>query len=94
MFSIKVDVPSELSIPLSVLGYNSEKLTEEMKHLLSVYLFKQNILSLGQAAMLSDLHLWDFIRLLNKHGIPIAECDENDITHEINTVEALLNDDK
>jgi hypothetical protein len=43
MFSIKLDVPSELSIPLSVSGYNREKLTKEAKHLLAVSLFKRKL---------------------------------------------------
>ena len=49
MLSITLDVPSELSTPLSISGYNQEKLTEEAKRLLAVSLFERNILSLGQA---------------------------------------------
>lgn len=90
MFSIKLDVPSELSIPLSVSGYNREKLTEELKHLLAISLFKRNALSLGQAAKLAELHLWDFLQLLNQHGIAIAEYDDEEIQQELKTVESLL----
>ena len=57
MLSITLDVPSELSTPLSISGYNQEKLTEEAKRLLAISLFERNILSLGQAAKLAELHL-------------------------------------
>ena len=90
MFSIKLDVPSELSTPLSISGYNREKLTEEVKHLLAVLMFKRNALSLGQAAKLAELHLWDFIQLLNQHGTPIAEFDDEEIQTELKTVDSLL----
>lgn len=90
MFSIKLDVPNELSTPLSLLGYNREKLTEEIRHLLAVSLFKRNALSLGQASKLAELHLWDFIQLLNQHDIPIAEFDDEEIKTELKTVESLL----
>ncbi len=90
MFSIKLDVPSELSIPLSVSGYNRDKLTEELKHLLAISLFKRNALSLGQAAKLAELHLWDFLQLLNQHGIPIVEYDDEEIQQELKTVKSLL----
>lgn len=90
MFSIKLDVPNELSTPLSLLGYNREKLTEEIRHLLAVSLFKRNALSLGQASKLTELHLWDFIQLLNQQGIPIAEFDDEEIKTELKTVESLL----
>ncbi len=90
MFSIKLDVPSELSTPLSLSGYNREKLTEEVRHLLAVSLFKRNALSLGQAAKLAELHLWDFIQLLNQHGIPIAEFDDDEIQIELENSKTLL----
>lgn len=90
MFSIKLDVPSELSTPLSISGYSREKLTEEVKHLLAISLFKRNALSLGQAAQLAGLHLWDFILLLNQHGIPIAEFDDEEIQTELKNVDSLL----
>ena len=89
MFSIILDVPSELSTPLSISGYNREKLTEEAKRLLAISLFERNILSLGQAAKLAELHLWDFIQLLSQQGIPIAEYDDEEIQQELKTVKCL-----
>ncbi len=89
MLSITLDVPSELSTPLSISGYNQEKLTEETKRLLALSLFERNILSLGQAAKLAELHLWDFIRLLSQENIPIAEYDDEEIQQELKAVECL-----
>lgn len=90
MFSIKFDVPSELTTALTLLGYNREKLTQELKHLLAISLFKRNALSLGQAAKLAELYLWDFIQLLNQHEIPVAEFDDEEIQNELKNVESLL----
>ena len=36
---IILDLPSELAIPLSVAGYDGEKLTEEVKQLLAISTF-------------------------------------------------------
>ena len=90
MLSITLDVPSELSTPLSISGYNREKLTEETKQLLAISLFERNILSLGQAAKLAELHLWDFIQILSQQGIPIAEYDDEEIQQELKTVACLI----
>ena len=90
MFSIKLDVPNELSTPLSISGYNREKLTEETKRLLAISLFERNILSLGQAAKLAELCLWDFIQILNQRDIPIAEYDDEEIQQELKTVACLI----
>ena len=89
MLSITLDVPNELSTPLSISGYNQEKLTEEAKRLLAISLFERNILSLGQAAKLAELHLWDFIRLLSREDIPIAEYDDEEIQQELKAVACL-----
>ncbi|MCE2414503.1 UPF0175 family protein [Candidatus Poribacteria bacterium] len=94
MLSITLDVPSELSTPLSISGYNREKLTEEAKQVLAVSLFKRNILSLGQAAKLAELHLWDFIQILSQRGIPIAEYDDEEIQQELKTVACLTQQTK
>ena len=94
MLSITLDVPSELSTPLSISGYNREKLTEEAKQLLAISLFERNILSLGQAARLAELHLWDFIRILSQRDIPIAEYDDEEIQQELKTVTCLTQQTK
>ncbi len=94
MLSITLDVPSELSTPLSISGYNREKLTEEAKQVLAVSLFERNILSLGQAAKLAELRLWDFIQILNQRGIPIAEYDDEEIQQELKTVACLTQQTK
>lgn len=86
---ITLYLPSELAILLSVAGYDGEKLTEEAKRLLTVALFQRNVLSLGQAAKLSEMHLWDFIQLLSQQDIPIAEYDDEEIRQELESVECL-----
>ncbi len=90
MLSITLDVPKEISVPLSVSGYNSEKLTKEARELIAVSFFERNILSLGQAAKIAELHLWDFIQLLNQRKIPIAEYEDEEIKQALSTVETLL----
>jgi predicted HTH domain antitoxin len=94
MLSITLDVPSELSTPLSISGYNREKLTEEAKQLLAISLFERNVLSLGQSAKLAELHLWDFIQILSQRDISIAEYDDEEIQQELKTVACLTQQTK
>ena len=94
MLSITLDVPSELSTPLSISGYNREKLTEEAKQLLAISLFERNVLSLGQSAKLAELHLWDFIQILSQRGISMAEYDDEEIQQELKTVSCLTQQTK
>lgn len=63
--AITLYLPSELAIPLSITGYDGGKLTEEAKRLLAVALFQRNVLALGQAAKLAEMHLWNFIQFLS-----------------------------
>ena len=94
MLSITLDVPSELSTPLSISGYNREKLTEEAKQLLAISLFERNVLSLGQSAKLAELHLWDFIQILSQRDISMAEYDDEEIQQELKTVACLTQQTK
>ena len=87
--NLTLDLPEELAIPLSVAGYDVEKLTEEAKRLLAVTLFQRHTLSLGQAAKLAEMHLWDFIQLLSQQGITIAEYDDAEIQQELESAEWL-----
>ena len=50
---------------------------------------RRNVLSLGQAAKLAEMHLWDFIQLLSQQGIPIAEYDDEEIQQELESAEWL-----
>ena len=86
--TIIIPRPSELAIPLSVAGYDGEKLTEAVKQLLASALFQRNVLSLAQAAKLAEMHLSDFIQLLSQQDIPIAEYDE-EIQQELESAEWL-----
>ena len=61
---------------------------------LAISLFERNILSLGQAAKLAELHLWDFIQILSQRDIPIAEYDDDEIQQELKTVTCLTQQTK
>ena len=86
---ITLDLPNELAIPFSVAGYDGEKLTEEVKQLLAVTFFQRNVLSLGQAAQLAEMHLWDFIQFLSQQGLSVAEYDDEEIQQELESAEWL-----
>ena len=68
--------------------------TEAAKQSLAISLFEGNILSLGQAAKLAELHLWDFIQILNERDIPIADYDDEEIQQELKTVKCLTQQTK
>ena len=87
--NLTLDLPQELSIPLSVAGYDGQRLTKEAKRSLAITLFQRRALSLGQAAKLADMHLWNFIQLLSHQGISIAEYDDEEIQQELENAEWL-----
>ena len=62
--------------------------------MLAISLFERNILSLGQAAKLAELHLWDFIQILSQQDIPIAEYDDEEIQQELKTIACLIQQTK
>jgi predicted HTH domain antitoxin len=75
--------PDELEAALKAAGYTPERISEEAMASLAADLFERRILSLGQAACLAKMNLWNFIPFPGKRGIAIAEYDEAEVEKEL-----------
>ena len=57
---LTLDWPDNLAAALKAAGYTPERLSEEAMASLAADLFQRHVLSLGQAACLARMNLWDF----------------------------------
>ncbi len=83
--TLTVELPEELETTLKIAGYTPEQLSIEARRSLAVTLFVRKVLSLGQAARLAGMSLWDFIPFLGTQGIPLADYDEAEADNEVET---------
>lgn len=94
MQTLSLSLPNELENALSAAGYTKKGLEEEARHYLAAALFSQKVLSLGQAARLARMNLWDFIPFLGSQGIAVADYDDAETEKELEAVEWLLKETK
>lgn len=76
---ISIDLPENV---LLATGQSKEEFVREAKFLLALKLFELGRLSSGQAAKLCDMQRIDFLLLLGKMGIAIADLDEAEMERE------------
>ena len=89
MATLTIELPQELESTLRAAGYTPERLSEETRRSLAIALFARKVLSLEQAARLSDMSQWEFIPFLGEHGIPVADYDQEEVKRETETAQWL-----
>ncbi len=92
--ALTVDLPEELETTLKIAGYTPEQLSTEARRSLAVTLFTRKVLSLGQAARLAGMSLWDFIPFLGTQGIPLADYDDAEADNEVETARWIAGNPK
>ncbi|MDR2571477.1 MAG: UPF0175 family protein [Oscillospiraceae bacterium] len=78
-----------ISIPDSVIlstRQSSVQFETEAKIAIAIKFYKDERLSLGQAAELADLNEFEFSKLLGQYGVSIFRFEENEVTELENEV--------
>ncbi|MBM4038722.1 MAG: UPF0175 family protein [Planctomycetes bacterium] len=87
--TVTLELPDGVRAALGAAGYTPERLSEEARQQLAARLFARKVLSLGKAAELAGMSLWDFIPLLGDLGIAVADYDEDESRKEMEGAEWL-----
>ncbi len=75
-----------LNIPDSVLvsrAVSVEEIKKESRFVLASHLFQKGWLSSGMAAEMCEMNRVDFLLMLGRSGIPIADLDGEELDREI-----------
>lgn len=80
--TLTIMVPGDVESSLKIAGYNEERLTIEARQSLAASLFSQKVLTLGQAAQLAGMPIWEFIPYLGTKGIAVVDYDKDEIDNE------------
>lgn len=91
---LPAEVPDDVQAALRAAGYTWERVSREALQHFAALLYGRKALSLGQAARLAGMSLWDFIPFLGEHGIPVADYDEEETVVELETARWLSSPQK
>ena len=86
---VTIELPEDLEAALRVAGYGPQRLSREAASSLAASLFARGVLSLGKAARMAEMSLWDFIPYLGAQGIAVAEYDEEEARKEVEAAQWL-----
>ena len=81
--TVQIEIPDRLQAALGAVGYGPERLLAEAGAYVASGLFARKALSLGQAAELAGMTLWEFIPFLSAQGIPVRDDEDSEIQAEI-----------
>jgi predicted HTH domain antitoxin len=84
-----IKLPEDIYQTLSSHGFDRETLSKEMRKLLALKCYRENILSLEKSVDLSGLSMWEFIEFLSDNGVPVIDYDEEEISREITSVKEI-----
>lgn len=80
--TVIIKVPKDIESSLKIAGYHEDLLIKEARQSLAASLFSKRVLSLGQAAQMAGMSLWEFIPYLGIKGIAVIDHDSDEIENE------------
>ena len=86
---LETTVPEGVYNSLLAHGWSKERLTDQLRHLLAMVLFRNRTLSLGKAAQLAGLSRGEFIDLLGANDIPVINYSDESLAEELNSVDKM-----
>lgn len=87
--TVEIGFSPEVFVAMEMIGLEGEKLAKEMKKAMAIDLFKRGLLSIGKAAELAEICLSDFMDLLVRNGVAVAEYTVEDLEKDLETFERL-----
>ena len=87
--TLEISFSQDLFVAMEMVGLKGENLKARMKMATAIDLFKQGLLSLGKASELAAVPLADFIELLAKQGLPVAEYTDEEYRKDQSALSGL-----
>ena len=88
--TVEIGFSPEVFVAIEMIGLEGEELAKEMKKATAIDLFKRGLLSIGKAAELAEICLSDFMDLLVKDGVAVAEYTVKDSEKDLETFERIV----
>ncbi len=90
--TFEATIPEDVYRTLQAQGLHREALAEQSVRLLALRFYQEHVLSLGKAAKLAGMTLWDFTAFLSRNHVPVIDLDADELAAEFAAVEGLAAD--
>jgi predicted HTH domain antitoxin len=92
MVQVETFIPGDVYLTLQAQGLHRSVLAEESAHLLALHFYQDHVLSLGKAAKLAGMNLWDFTAYLSQNNVAVVDLDADELAAEFAAVAQLSNE--
>jgi predicted HTH domain antitoxin len=86
---LETQVPEDVYLTLRARGLFREALAAESRRLLALRYYQDRVLSLGKAARLAGMSLWQFTELLSDNDVPVIDYTDEELEAEFAAVDDL-----
>lgn len=89
LVEVETFIPDDVYLTLQAQGLHRSDLARESLRLLALHFYQNHTLSLGKAAKLANMDLWDFTAYLSDNNVPVIDLDDDELAAEFNTAAQL-----
>lgn len=89
MIEVETYIPDDVYLTLQAQGLHRSDLARESLRLLALHFYHNRTLSLGKAAKLANMSLWEFTAYLSDNDIPVIDLDEDELSAEFEAAARL-----
>jgi len=90
MVALETQIPEDIFLTLQARGLFKTVLAERSRQLLAIRFYQERVLSLGKAARLAGMGLWDFVEFLSTNRIPVIDHSEEELAVEFAAVDQFI----
>ncbi len=85
--SFQTTIPWDVYLALQAQGLHRADLVKDSRRFLALHYYADHVLSLGKAAKLADMNLWDFTAFLSQNNVPVIDLDADELAAEYEAVQ-------
>ena len=85
--SFLTNIPQDVYLALQAQGLHRDDLAKASSRLLALHFYADHVLSLGKAAKLAGMNLWDFTAYLSQNNVPVIDLDADELAAEYEAVQ-------
>ena len=89
LVEVETYIPDDVYVTLQAQGVHRSDLARESLRLLALHFYQNRTLSLGKAAKLVGMNLWDFTAYLSDNNVPVIDLDEDELAAEFSAAAQL-----
>ena len=88
--SFGINISLDVYLALQAQGLHRDDLIKDSRRFLALHYYADHVLSLGKAAKLAGMNLWDFTAFLSQNNVPVIDLDADELAAEYEAIKVAF----